>query len=111
MDRFHGEINFRRFMLFYAPADGDSVGDFVGDSVRDFVGDSVGDFVGDTVGDVVGDAVGDEEGGKNRKDKGSEKIPEKASNEVVPNKRKIEGVVPSEKKVFWYLLLPFHSYG
>jgi len=35
-----------------------------------------------------------EEGGKNRKNKGSEKIPEKASNEVVPNKRKIEGVVP-----------------
>ena len=52
-----------------------------------------------------------EEGGKNRKNKGSEKIPEKASNEVVPNKRKIEGVVPSEKNVFWYMLLPFHSYG
>ena len=52
MERFHGEINFRRFMLFYAPADGDSVGD------------SVGDFVGDTVGDVVGDSVGDSEGAK-----------------------------------------------
>ena len=52
-----------------------------------------------------------EEGGKNRKNKGSEIIPEKASNEVVPNKRKIEGVVPAERKVFWYLLFPFHSYG
>jgi hypothetical protein len=50
--RFHGEINFRGLMLFYAPADGGSVGD------------SVGDFVGGTVGDVVGDSVGDSEGAK-----------------------------------------------
>ena len=62
MERFHGEINFRRFMLFYAPADGDSAGDFVGDSV--------GDFVGDTVGDVVGDSVGDSEGAKCGKNTG-----------------------------------------
>ena len=35
-----------------------------------------------------------EEGGKNRKNKEPEKIPEKASNEVVSNKKEIEGVVP-----------------
>ena len=46
MDRFHREISFRRFMLFYAPADGDSVGDYVGDTVGDTVGDSVGESEG-----------------------------------------------------------------
>ena len=46
MDSFHGEIGFRRFMLFYAPADGDFVGDFVGDTVGDTVGDPVGESEG-----------------------------------------------------------------
>jgi hypothetical protein len=46
MERFHREISFRRFVLFCAPADGDSVGDFVGDTVGDVVGDSVGDSEG-----------------------------------------------------------------
>ena len=46
VERFHREISFRRFMLFYAPADGDSVGDIVGDSVGDSEGAKCGENIG-----------------------------------------------------------------